>query len=142
MRRFRRVLAAGAVVLALSACYPSIQVDLPTPGTPLTYGWVMEHEGLNWWVQIGPKVDQDGTHVAIQGWISCQPITTYPPNCAAYNYFAEFETLVPGSVHRYRIAWNGTGWEMFFDGKLKATLNIGNPNTAKYEVNYGEKTTQ
>ncbi len=126
----RRGSLAALAVLALSACAPQVSSDITTPGTPLTYGWVMEHHGLDWWVQIGTKVDGSGVHVAVQGWVTA----------TGYDYFAEFDAVAPGSTHHYEIKWNGTGWECYFDGQLRATLNIGNPTTAKPEVNYGEKT--
>lgn len=118
--------------LLLAGC-TSYQADLPTPGTPLTYGWVMAHHYQDWGVQIGPKTDANGTHVAVYAWIGCYP------GCS-YEYFHEYDALVPGSVHRYQLLWNGTAWEAKYDGRIMATMNLGSPPSAVYEINYGEHT--
>lgn len=132
----RRALAGAVLAIALAGC-AGVQSDLPTPGTPLTYGWVMAHHYQDWGVQIGPKVDGSGEHVAVYAWIGCAP--AYSP--CMYQFFHEYDALAPGSTHRYELRWNGTGWEARFDGQLRATMMLGSPSSAIYEVNYGERTT-
>ncbi len=129
----KRSALAGLAVLALTGCVPTFGSDIATPGTPLAYGWVMAHHYQDWGVQIGPKVDAGGTHVAVYAWIACYPT-------CKYEFFHEYDALPAGSIHRYAANWNGSGWELIYDGRVMATMNLGSPSTAIYETNYGERT--
>ncbi len=96
----------------------------------------MAHHYQNWGVQIGPKTDGSGTHVAVYAWLQCAP--AYTP--CTYWYFHEYDALAPGSVHNYSLTWNGTGWEARYDGKLEATMMLGGPDTAIFETDCCERT--
>ena len=102
----------------------------------MTYGWVMAHNWDAWGVQIGPKVDADGTHVAVYGWKDCTATS------CDYEYFAEFDELVPGSVHDYSVYWIDDGWHLMYDGETLAVLNLGNPTEAKFQWKPDEQTTR
>lgn len=115
----------------VSASDQSISRVLATPSTPLTYGWVMADNGQSWGVQIGPKADADGTHVAVYGWQNCTPT-------CGWELFEEYDALVPGSLHTYAITW-GDGWHLSFDGREVAALNPGSTD-AHFESDTGERT--
>jgi hypothetical protein len=95
-----------------------------TPTAPLTYSWVMAHHWKDWGVQIGPKTDGAGTHVAVYGWQGCSS-NSIPRTPCAWQWFQEYQALTPGSVHTYSIALGPQGWVLSCDGIALATLNPG-----------------
>lgn len=127
-------LAAACAPSAPPPATPSITRTLTTPTTPLTYGWVMIHNGDAWGVQIGPKNDGSGTHVAVYAWQNCQ--TT-----CVWEFFREYDALAPGSQHTYSVVWNN-GWHLSYDGHVLVTLNPGGPTSAVTESNCCEHTTR
>lgn len=81
----------------------------------------MAHHHQNWGVQIGPKVDSGGTHVAVYAWRDCDD--TYH-NCAWW-FFQPYQALTPGSIHNYSVTWTPNGWALSADGQVLVTLNPG-----------------
>ncbi len=86
----------------------------------------MVHHRQAWGVQVGPKVDQDGTHVAVYAWKNCAPP-------CEWEFFKEWDELTPGSEHLYAIVWGQGGWALMFDGRVLTTINVGGPDGAIYE---------
>ena len=124
-----------ALTFGLSAC---ISRSLTTPESPLTYGWVMAHSpdpgGHGWGVQIGPKTDGEGSHVAVYAWTDCTP------SGCAWEFFDEYAPVVPGLVHDYSIVWSSDGWVLSADGRQVVTLNVGSPDGAVFESDANERT--
>ena len=125
----RRLVLVLVLAFLLTGC---ISQTLTTPTTPLTYAWVMAHSpdpgGRAWGVQIGPKVDGSGSHVAVYAWTDC-PVS----GACGWEFFREYQVVTPGSVHDYAITWTANGWVLSADGVAIVTLNVGTPNGAVYE---------
>lgn len=135
----KRFLAAAFLALSLSSCVlptsPGGGMDaiIPTPTTPLTYSFVMAYDGgphgsveQGSWVQIGPKVDADGTHVAIQVW---------------QNGLIDFKEFgVPGPLDRYGVIPVPGGYALQYNGRTIYTAAISFPNVV-YSMTIGERTT-
>lgn len=136
MRWSTRWAIVAVVCSVLAGC---ITQSLTTPSTSLTYGWVMVHSsdpgGHQWGLQIGPKVDGSGSHVAIYAWRNCP---TMGP--CEWDLFQEFQALEPGSTHNYSIVWSNAGWVLAMDGTQVALLNMGDPSDAVTEWNPAERT--
>ena len=122
--------------LILASC--SISQPLTTPSTPLTYGWVMVDNGLSWGVQIGPKTDAAGSHVAVYAWSGCTDWTS-EFHCT-YHFFARYETVTPGSAHDYAIIWGPGGWHLSYDGREVAVISVGSATSGHQELNVAEAT--
>lgn len=142
----RRALAAVALVLVLSAC--AVPIATPSPAPPNRYSWLMVHDWQRWGVQIGPKADPDGVHVAIYAWRDCAP--AYSP--CAWWYFHEYGDLDPDPGEEldpnappleYAITRGVDGWHLLAGehGKPLELLEVLDPGSTHPHLELGTELT-